>query len=71
VPVCVGGQIVQPGDMVVGDEDGIVTFAQAEAPRLLEAVAQTERFEATIKAEIANGNAQQSWLTKAFAPHGL
>ncbi|MDM0004836.1 RraA family protein [Variovorax sp. J22G73] len=71
VPVCVGGQVVHPGDMVVGDEDGIVTFSQAEAPRLLEAVAQTERFEAAIKAEIANGKAEQSWLAKAFAPHGL
>ena len=71
VPVCVGGQVVHPGDMVVGDEDGIVTFSQAEAPRLLEAVAQTERLEAAIKAEIANGKAEQSWLAKAFAPHGL
>lgn len=71
VPVCVGGQIVQPGDIVVGDEDGIVTFAPSDAPRLLEAVAQTARAENAIKAEIANGKAEQSWLTRAFASHGL
>lgn len=71
VPVCVGGQIVHPGDLVVGDEDGIVTFAQSEAARLLDAIRQTELFEEAIKAEIASGNVEQSWLTKAFAPHGL
>ena len=71
VPVCVGGQIVQPGDLVVGDDDGIVTFPASEAPRLLDAIDQTMRFEAAIRAEIANGKVEQSWLTKAFAPHGL
>lgn len=71
VPVCVGGQIVQPGDIVVGDEDGLVTFAPSEAPRLLQAIEQTARFEAAIKAEIANGKVEQSWLAKALGPHGL
>lgn len=71
VPVCVGGQIVHPGDIVVGDEDGIVTFPASEAPRLLDAIGQTVRFEDAIKAEIANGKVAQSWLAKAFAPHGL
>ncbi|MGO4607709.1 RraA family protein [Variovorax sp. 2RAF20] len=71
VPVCVGGQIVHPGDIVVGDEDGIVTFPASEAPRLLDAIGQTIRFEDAIKAEIASGKVEQSWLAKAFAPHGL
>ncbi|MDP9994007.1 RraA family protein [Variovorax boronicumulans] len=71
VPVSVGGQIVQPGDIVVGDDDGIVTFPPTEAARVLDAIEQTARFEAAIKAEIANGKVEQSWLTKAFAPHGL
>lgn len=38
VPVCVGGMVVQPGDIVVGDEDGVVTFAQSIAAELLDAV---------------------------------
>jgi len=71
VPVSVGGQIVQPGDLVVADDDGIVTFSQNEAARVLDAIEQTARFEAAIKAEIATGKVEQSWLTKAFAPHGL
>ena len=71
VPVSIGGQVVQPGDLVVGDEDGIVTFPVADAHRLLEAIEQTVIFEKDIKAEIATGAVAQSWLTKTLSPHGL
>lgn len=51
VPVCIGGSIIAPGDIVVGDEDGIVAFPQAAAPALLEAVkAQISREEETLVA---------------------
>lgn len=62
VPVSVGGQVVHPGDFVVGDEDGVVTFPQADAPRLLEAAARSAAKEAEIRAEIATGSIDQSWL---------
>lgn len=71
VPVSVGGQVVSPGDIVVGDEDGVVTFAPAEAPRLIEAVARTARNEDAIKAEIATGEPRQSWLEAVLAQHGF
>lgn len=62
VPVSIGGQVVHPGDFVVGDEDGLVTFPQADAPRLLEAAARSAAKEAEIRAEIATGRVEQSWL---------
>jgi regulator of RNase E activity RraA len=46
VPVSVGGAVISPGDIVVGDEDGVVSFAPSAAPQLLEAVqAQIKREE--------------------------
>jgi RraA family protein len=71
VAVSVGGQVVNPGDMVVGDEDGVVTFPMIEAEQLLRAVEQTVKFEQLIKDEIATGAVQQSWLSKTLGPHGL
>jgi RraA family protein len=71
VPVSVGGQVVQPGDLVVGDEDGVVSFPQADAPRLLKAIAETAKKEDAIKAEIANGRVEQDWLQKVLGPFGL
>lgn len=44
VPVSVGGMVVHPGDIVVGDEDGVVAFPVEDAPDLLRAVqAQADR----------------------------
>lgn len=71
VPVSIGGQVVNPGDLVIGDEDGVVTFAVGQATALLEAVAQTVLKENAIKAEIATGKLEQQWLEKVLLPHGL
>jgi RraA family protein len=50
VPVSIGGSVISPGDIVVGDEDGVVSFPAASAPALLEVVrAQIAREEETLK----------------------
>ena len=38
VPVVCGGQVVMPGDILVGDSDGLVVIPQRDAANLLEAV---------------------------------
>ena len=62
VPVAIAGQVVNPGDIVVGDEDGVVTFPQADAERLLEAARRSAAKEEAIRAEILTGRVAQSWL---------
>ncbi len=62
VPVAIAGQVVSPGDIVVGDEDGVVTFPQADAGRLLEAARRSAVKEEAIRAEILTGRVGQSWL---------
>ncbi|MBP6404991.1 MAG: RraA family protein [Proteobacteria bacterium] len=71
VPVSIAGQVVQPGDLVVGDEDGVVTFPVAQAPALLDAARRSATKEAAVMAEIATGRVDQSWLTATLAPFGL
>lgn len=49
VPVSIGGQVISPGDIVVGDEDGVVSFPVSIATELLEAVkAQIVREQQTL-----------------------
>lgn len=55
VPVSIGGWIVNPGDIVVGDEDGIVTFPPDIAPALIEAVRAQEARETEIIRLIQGG----------------
>jgi 4-hydroxy-4-methyl-2-oxoglutarate aldolase len=37
VPVVLGGQVVHPGDVVVGDDDGVTIVPRADVPRALTA----------------------------------
>lgn len=61
VPVSVGGSVISPGDIVVGDEDGVVSFPAAMGASLLETVrAQIAREEETLKA-IREGRYQGSY----------
>ena len=51
VPVSIGGAVISPGDIVVGDEDGVVSFPPSIAETLIAAVqAQVEREDDTLKA---------------------
>jgi 4-hydroxy-4-methyl-2-oxoglutarate aldolase len=53
--VVIGNTLVNPGDLVVGDDDGVVVIPQAEVARTLElAQARTER-EATIMQKLGEG----------------
>jgi regulator of RNase E activity RraA len=69
--IAVDGLVVRPGDLVVGDADGVVAFPLADSQRLLDAARASAAAEASVKAEIAGGLPQQSWITRALLPHGL
>lgn len=53
--VSIGGFVIEPGDIVVGDEDGIVAFPQLIAPNLLRAVHAQEKKEEDILNSIRSG----------------
>ena len=60
VPVSVGGMVVNPGDVVVGDEDGLLAIGQAEAPAVI-ALAQAQAAkEADIIRSIQSGTLDRS-----------
>ena len=55
LPVCVGGQVVHPGDVLVGDADGVVVIAQERAPDVLTAALKQRKQEETRDARIKAG----------------
>ncbi len=71
VSVSVGGMTVSPGDIVVGDDDGILAIPQAEAQAILAlAQAQQDR-EGTILQSIADGTVDRSWVDQTLAAKGV
>jgi regulator of RNase E activity RraA len=71
VAVAVGGEVVHPGDVLVGDEDGLVVFPPAATAALITAARHSASVERAVKDEIANGRVEQSWLTRVLQPHRL
>lgn len=71
VPVSIGGMIVNPGDIIVGDEDGFVAFSQDDAEEVLAKARAHEAHEEEVKAEIASGAIDQSWLDKVLEKSSL
>ena len=62
VPVTVGGMVVNPGDIIVGDQDGLLAFAPQLADTVIEkALAQHLREEATMQA-IRDGRWDRSFV---------
>ncbi|HXP98319.1 MAG TPA: RraA family protein [Telmatospirillum sp.] len=62
VPITVGGMVVCPGDIVVGDRDGLCAFSPDIAPAVIEkALAQHGKEEATMQA-IRDGRWDRSFV---------
>lgn len=55
VPVAIDGMVVMPGDVVLGDEDGVVCFDRAVAGELLALVRRQEAREAEALQAIRDG----------------
>ncbi|TFV42717.1 RraA family protein [Bradyrhizobium frederickii] len=68
VPVSVDGMVVMPGDVVIGDADGVVTFDRAEAAELLALVRKQEAREADALKAIAEGRLDNAYIGVAKAP---
>lgn len=66
VPVSIGGVLVEPGDLLVGDFDGIVAIPAARAADVLDAARALRNQEDRIRAEIQAG----STLAEGRRKHG-
>lgn len=70
VPVALDGMVVSPGDIIVGDEDGIVAVPLAHAEDLL-ALAQAQLAKETaILKSIAAGKADRRWVDETLRQRG-
>ncbi len=71
VPVAVDTLVIRPGDIVIGDTDGLVAFPPEEAQRLIrDASAQAAKEEEALKA-IAEHRWDRSWIAAVEAKYGL
>jgi 4-hydroxy-4-methyl-2-oxoglutarate aldolase len=70
-PVSIGGVMVRPGDLIVGDADGVVAIERERAAALLPAARKKVDDEAARIAAIRKGNTAASWLVPALRAAGV
>ena len=70
-PVSCGGIVVHPGDIVVGDEDGVVVVPLADAPAVAERLKAVYEKEAHMAADLAAGRILPDWVDAALEAKGV
>jgi regulator of RNase E activity RraA len=71
IPVAIDTLVISPGDLVVGDRDGLVAFPPGEAKRLIEASQAQLAKEAEGVRAIAEKRWDRSWIAAWEAKYGL
>lgn len=70
VPVAIGGVVINPGDILVGDQDGVVVICPEDAAEILAKTKATQAKEAGIFQAIENGAWDRAWVDKTLQEKG-
>lgn len=70
-PVSVGGIVVQPGDLVVGDLNGVVVVPRDIADEVVQRLTERAAAEAQYTAAVARGDFSGEWVDALLAQNGL
>ncbi|MBU8546521.1 MULTISPECIES: RraA family protein [Roseomonadaceae] len=62
VPISMGGLVIEPGDLILGDEDGFVSVAYADAEKVCAATEAKHAAENKQMAEIEAGTIDRAWV---------
>jgi regulator of RNase E activity RraA len=71
VTVSIDGMVVHPGDIIVGDDDGLFAIRPEGADALAKLVEAVEKKEKNILAQIAKGTLDRSWVDQALRAKGV
>lgn len=68
-PICCGGVVVSPGDVIVADAAGVVVIPQEIAFELLERLTRHQETNAAYLAAVSRGDFSNDWVDRILAQH--
>ena len=66
VPIAIDGMVIQPGDLMVGDGDGLLCIPYDNLDEVLAAVRKKMELEKQMMADIATGTLDVAWIDAAL-----
>ena len=70
VPVVIGGMAVNPGDIIIGDADGLVVISLDQAAKILASAKAILAKETAMMKQIQDGTVDRAWVDKALKEKG-
>ena len=70
VPVAIDGMVIEPGDLVIGDWDGVLAVPFDDVQTVLELTIAKQKTEVAQMAEIESGTSDRSWIDKTLKERG-
>jgi regulator of RNase E activity RraA len=69
-PIALSGMVVAAGDLILGDEDGVIAVPAGEARRVLDAAARKAAAEEKQMSETRAGTLDRSWVDRTLREKG-
>jgi regulator of RNase E activity RraA len=70
-PISAGGTAIHPGDLVVGDADGVVVIPRNDVARIIELAQKKLDMETARIAAIHKGDVRPGWIEKELRAAGM
>ena len=70
VPIAMGSLVIAPGDLILGDPDGVIAVPIADVDTIYAAALEKHKSETAQLEAIAAGKSDKSWIDRALAAKG-
>jgi len=70
VPIAINGMVIEPGDMIIGDDDGLLSIPFDEADSVLNKASAKHAAETQQLLDIAEGSSDRRWVINSLKQKG-
>lgn len=67
VPIAINGMVIMPGDLIIGDEDGVLSVPQEDAEEILALARAKQSAEHDELKQIKAGSSDRNWVEQTLA----